>query len=92
VLLRSKVHLKFFRLVPIDAGMKTTITKAQAEAILDAANALFNLVLDAREIDEFSPEGRALYDKIVEGAIAEVMPDATYETLMELLDKPEVSH
>jgi hypothetical protein len=72
--------------------MNTTITKAQAQAILDAANALYDLVLDARETTEDSPEGRALYDKIVEGAIAQVMPDATYETLFELLERPEVSH
>jgi hypothetical protein len=72
--------------------MNTTITKAQAQAILDAANKLFDLVLDAREITEDSPEGRAIYDRIVEGAIAEVMPDATYETLFYLLDKPEISH
>jgi hypothetical protein len=48
--------------------------------------------LDAKEITYDSPEGRALYDKIVEGALGEVMPDATYEALFQLLEKPEISH
>lgn len=72
--------------------MKKTITKAQVEAILEAANKLFDLVLEAKEIDEMSPEGRTLYDKIVESAIVEVMPDYTYEQLHELLGKPDISH
>jgi hypothetical protein len=72
--------------------MNTTITKAQAQAILEAATNLFELVLDAKEITYDSPEGRALYDKIVEGALGEVMPDATYEALFQLLEKPEISH
>lgn len=72
--------------------MNTTITKAQAQAILEAATNLFELVLDAKEMTYDSPEGCALYDKIVEGALGEVMPDATYEALFQLLEKPEISH
>lgn len=72
--------------------MNTTISKAQAQAILEAATNLFELLLDARELTESSPEGCALYDKIVEGALAEVMPDATYVQLFELLEKPDISH
>lgn len=72
--------------------MNTTITKAQAQAILAAATNLFELVLDAKEITEGTPEAGALYDKIVEGALAEVMPDATYVQLFELLEKPDISH
>ncbi|MFM0495636.1 hypothetical protein [Paraburkholderia caledonica] len=72
--------------------MKTTVTKAQAEAILESATSLYELLLDVREISCDSPEGGALYDKIVEGALTEVMPDATYQTLFELLNKPDASH
>lgn len=72
--------------------MNTTVTKAQAEAILDTASKLCDLIYEARGIDEFSPEGRAIYDKIIHGALAEVMPDATLETLLDFLDKPDVSH
>lgn len=72
--------------------MNTIITKAQAEAILDTATKLFDLVLEARQINEESPEGRDLYTKIVHGALAEVMPDATLEAVFDLLHKPATSH
>ncbi|MGF6549353.1 hypothetical protein [Paraburkholderia youngii] len=84
--------LKFSVPVPIDAGMKTTITKAQAEAVLDAADQLYEILLGVKEINDSSPEGRALYDKIVLGALAEVMPHATLETVIELSEKPDVAH
>ncbi|WP_345815337.1 hypothetical protein AAGS40_23460 [Paraburkholderia sp. PREW-6R] len=59
---------------------------------MDAANVLFELILDANEVRVLSPEWGRLYDKIVEGAIVEVMPDATIESLDVLLNKPDTSH
>jgi hypothetical protein len=84
--------LKFYALLPIGDRMNTKVTKAQAAAILKAATDLLDLICDVKEINELSPEWGHLHDRIVQGALAEVMPDATLEVLFELLDKPEVGH
>ncbi|WP_156132363.1 hypothetical protein [Paraburkholderia terrae] len=72
--------------------MNTKVSKAQAAAIVKAATELLDLICEVKEVNELSPEWGPLYDRIVQGALAEVMPDATFETLFELLDKPEVGH
>lgn len=72
--------------------MKTTLTKAEAEAILDAATKLFDLIAEAKEIPTESPEGRELYGKVVFGTLGEALPDTTLESFFDLMHKPDVSH
>lgn len=82
--------LKFSILVPTGAVMSVAVTKAQAESILDTATKLFDLVAEAKQIREGSPEAESLYGKIVYGALGEVMPKATLEAVFDHLRKPEV--
>ncbi|MBB2981800.1 hypothetical protein [Paraburkholderia tropica] len=68
--------------------MNTTITKAQAEAILDTATELFDLVVAAKQIDEDSPEGQKLYDEIVFGAMDKTCPNLSHAEKMVLFASP----
>jgi hypothetical protein len=72
--------------------MNTNVTKAQAAAILKAATELVDLIADIKGFSDISPEYGALHDRFVQGALAEVMPDATIQTLLELLEKHEFGH
>ena len=72
--------------------MNTKVTKAQAAAVSEAANKLVDLIADIKGFAELTPEYGALFDKFVSGALDEIMPDATVEAILELLDKPEAGH
>jgi hypothetical protein len=72
--------------------MNTKVTKAQAAAVSEAANKLVDLIADIKGLVELTPEYGALFDKFVSGALDEIMPDATVEAILELLDKPEAGH
>ncbi|WP_156965953.1 hypothetical protein [Paraburkholderia bannensis] len=65
--------------------MTTTLTKAQAEAILDTATKLFDLVVEARQIAEGSPEAQEIYTRIVHGALGDAAPTATVKDILTLL-------
>ncbi|WP_430230555.1 hypothetical protein [Paraburkholderia tropica] len=68
--------------------MNTTLTKAEAEAILDTATKLFELLLVPMQIDEFSSEGKKLYDEIVFGAIDKAAPNLSQGEKMVLFASP----
>ncbi|AOK40863.1 hypothetical protein [Burkholderia vietnamiensis] len=72
--------------------MKTTITKAEAHEVLEAATKLVEALAAANGVAVDSQEGQVLYDKIVFGALNECMPNATIEQLFELLEKPDGGH
>jgi hypothetical protein len=72
--------------------MKTTITKAEAHAVLEAATTLVEALAAANGVAVDTPEGQVIYDKVVFGALSECMPNATIEQLFELLEKPDVGH
>ncbi|AOI98140.1 hypothetical protein [Burkholderia sp. LA-2-3-30-S1-D2] len=72
--------------------MKTTITKAEAHAVLEAATTLVEALAAANGVAVESPEGQVLYDRVIFGALGECMPNATIHQLFELIEKPEVDH
>lgn len=55
--------------------MKANVTKAQAAAVLKAATELVDLICEIKDFDDLSPEWGALYDRFVDGALGEIMPE-----------------
>ncbi|MEX3961067.1 hypothetical protein AB4Y42_02435 [Paraburkholderia sp. EG286B] len=84
--------IKFSLHMPICIGMNTTISHAQAEAILDAAKKLFDLIVQAKHIDAGSPDGIELHSEIVYGALWRAAPSAAMESLYDRLPKLEAGH
>ncbi|WP_224017220.1 MULTISPECIES: hypothetical protein [Paraburkholderia] len=69
--------------------MNTTITKAQAEAILNTASKLFGLLVEARQLDPDSAEGKQIYNKFVFGALDTACPNATQREKLVLFGSPD---
>jgi hypothetical protein len=87
VIFGAQSVIKFSLHTPICIRMNTTISHAQAEAIIDAAKKLFDLVVEARRIDAESPDGIELHSEIVYGALWRAAPSATKESVFHLLHK-----